>query len=180
MTPHAERVAREHRVNGSRWECVVRLFVWGAIVLCILAVCNGCEAYSKEDAQADRDALVAGIAEIDAEIAKLPEGDPVREKYEAHRAKLQQAVRVADAVIAEDPAKLSEAVQGIPYAGLAVAVGGLLWTLVKRAKERQANRELVRSVESLVPVRTDEQKLMLAGVQSGDTKKIVSDIKAGK
>jgi hypothetical protein len=43
MTPHAERVAREHQVTASRWECVARFIVWGAIILTIIAVCNGCQ-----------------------------------------------------------------------------------------------------------------------------------------
>ena len=152
------------------------------VLLCVLGgtLFSGCTGYTKDDARADRDAILAALPELDAEIAKLPEGDPVRKTWESKRSVLLKGLNVANAVIDEDPLELREAVKDIPYGSLIVGLGGLAWGLyqrAKRARDRKALTQVVESVEAAFPEKTDEQKLILSSVQDRDTQQTVNALK---
>jgi hypothetical protein len=157
------------------------------ILIVALAVCvGGCTASQVEDAKSVRDRANEAIAQIDAEIAKLAEGDPVRVAYEKQRAKLEQARKIADGLLASvetgqlDPSLITAAgvipVVG-PYAGLIALLGGLVYKSVKEARARKALTQVVKSVDEAFPTKTTEQTLKLSAVQDESTRKMVDAAK---
>lgn len=152
-----------------------------AVLLGLLAGMVGCDAYPVEQARADRDAIAAGIAQVDAEIAKLPPGDPVRVRYEKHREDLNHALAIADGILraaeSGDLSGLGNIPVVGPYAGLAVAVGGFVWQFARRVRERKALKQVVASVEAAFPEKSPEQKLAMAAVQDETTRRIVHELK---
>lgn len=139
--------------------------------------------------KADRDALVAVLPQLDAEIAKLPAGDPVRKNYEKQRQSIAKAVAIASGLI--DSAEtgglspeLVKAVSDVPvvgkYASLALLLGSVGYGIYQRrqkAKLDKALTQVVRSVDTAFPNKTTDEKLAMAAVQDEDTRKVVSERK---
>ncbi len=131
----------------------------------LLALPIGCESYSIEKATADKQVILDAIAQIDAEIAKLPPEDPLRKSYEAKRGKLGKGLAAVDAV-------LSGAGQG-DFSGLSAfgaygSIVGLALTLGWKWKQSRDRANQVKNVVASVTAAdlTDEQKAKLAESQN--------------
>jgi predicted lysophospholipase L1 biosynthesis ABC-type transport system permease subunit len=136
--------------------------------------------------KADRDALVAVLPQLDAEIAKLPAGDPVRKNYEKQRQAVARAIAIASGLIdTADTGGLSpelvKAVSDVPvvgkYASLALLLGSVGYGIYQRrqkAKLDKALTQVVQSVETAFPNKTSDEKLAMAAVQDEDTRKAVN------
>ena len=141
-----------------------------------------------------RTATTQSIDELQIAIADLPPEDPVRVSLEGKVARLKENLAkadkwlpLADAMIkaAEDgdlsDPGLRNAVGALPYGAIALAVIGFGTALLENRKKRQmydAGKQIVKSVEAVMPVKTDEQKLAMNAVQDESTRKIVAEMKA--
>jgi hypothetical protein len=165
-----------------------RLLLIPAALVLFAAGC-GLTAQQVADVKADRDALVAVLPQLDAEIAKLPPGDPVRKNYEKQRQSIARAVAIASGLIdTADTGGLSpelvKAVSDVPvvgkYASLALLLGSLGYGIYQRRQKARLDRALtqvVQSVDTAFPNKTVDEKLAMAAVQDEDTRKVVSERK---
>ncbi len=123
----------------------------------------------------DRATLAEAVATLDAEIAKLPEGDPARTEYESKRAQLLKALAAADAVSTGDFSALAQYGNIGAYLGLALA---LAWKIKQSSDRRTALKTVVKSVDAAFPDRTAEQKDLLSTVQGPAVSAKVDKIKS--
>ena len=169
------------------------------ILLLTLALVAGCETVNLQDVREEaRAVLVASTqaaAELQTDIDKLAQDDPVRKALEKRLADFQRAavkaqefVDRADAAIAAiekgeyDRDSIAGLLKDVPYGGLAASVIGIgfgIWQRMKKKQVARALTQVVNSVEAALPIKTEDQKSKMAAVQDTDTKAMVVAIKGG-
>lgn len=149
---------------------------------------------AKQTAVVVKEEAVKTVEVVEQEVAKLPPGDPVREKMENQLAKVKEVVAKADQVIeAADAAielaksgtvspALSSALGAVPYGtyiGLGLSIIVALQRHFAASKTAAALRGVVESWEKVGPPLTAEEKLQARAIQGPETTAMVSQIKKG-
>lgn len=162
----------------------VKLIVLLAAILGVLTLAIGCTADQLAQVQQTRAATTQAVADLEAQAATLPPGDPVRVEIEKTVSKAKDSVAKLDAAVAGiangDLSEIRKQTEGIPYSGIAISVASLVYGLYQRGqlgKIKTAFTQVVKSVDHALPEPTEAQKLAMSAVQDDATRKLVDEVK---
>jgi len=153
------------------------------LAMVLLVGVAGC---SSENLETWRGATTQAIEDTRKGISDLPANDPSRIKGEKILAEAEKVLAQVNAAIEAaqtgnlNTPVLRDALSGIPYGPLILAIAGAgygVWRRLREAELAKAAKQIVNSVDEAFPAKTDEQKLKLASVQDEATRALVADLR---